>query len=136
MFQPKLFLSLAENLKNGPRDNLFESKIRTSVGRSYYSVFLATRSKIENVLKKELENRRDIHKTIITGLKKSKNERIAQYGTHLDSLQKYRHQADYRIRTNMVHNIAEVAYKLADTLFEELTTIPDEDLKSLFRDIQ
>lgn len=135
MFEPKLFLNLAEELKDSRKDDLFESRVRASVGRSYYSIFLATRYKIERLVNKELENRKDIHRILIEELKKSKNNTLAEFGSHLESLRNYRHQADYRIRVNMNHNIAVFSHKLSDNLFDDLKKLPDEDLKSLFQPI-
>jgi uncharacterized protein (UPF0332 family) len=135
MFNPKFFLNLAEELKDSPRDNLFESRIRASIGRSYYSIFLATRSRIEKLIKTELENKSNIHKIIIDGLKQSSNNSLAEFGSKLDSLRQYRHQADYRVRTNLGESIATSSYKLADRLFDDLTTLPDKELKSLFQNV-
>lgn len=135
MFEPKLFLNLAENLKDSPNDDLFESRIRTSVGRSYYAVFLATRNKVEKLVEKELEKRRDIHQVLINRLKGSVNSQMAAYGTNLDSLRQYRLQADYRIQTNISTSIAETAFMLANELFTNLKSLPSNDLKSLFQTI-
>jgi len=135
MFQPKLFLNLAEELMESRKDNLFESRIRASIGRSYYSIFLATRYKIERLVDKQLENKRDIHRILIEGLKKSTNSALAEFGSNLESLMRYRHQADYRIRVNMDHNIAGFSHKLSGKLFDDLRKLPDEDLKSVFQAI-
>jgi uncharacterized protein (UPF0332 family) len=135
MFEPKFFLKLAENLKDSPNDDLFESRIRTSVGRSYYAIFLATRSKVEKLVEKELENRRDIHQVLINRLKQSPNLQMAEYGTHVDTLRQYRLQADYRIRTNISGTIAETAYTLANDLFADLKNLSEKELKLLFQAI-
>jgi uncharacterized protein (UPF0332 family) len=135
MFQPKHFLDLAENLKDSPKDNLFESRIRTSIGRSYYSIFLATRHKLEGLINKELEKKRNIHEVIIDNLKKNVDNQIAQFGTNLDTLRNYRLQADYRIRTNLHQNIAVSAYALANDLFNDLKNLPDTILKTIFQSI-
>jgi uncharacterized protein (UPF0332 family) len=135
MFQPKHFLDLAENLKESPKDNLFESRIRTSIGRSYYSIFLATRYKLEGLINRELEKKRNIHVVIIDNLKKSVDNQIAQFGTNLDTLRNYRLQADYRIKTNLHQNIANGAYALANDLFNDLKNLPDTILKTIFQSI-
>jgi uncharacterized protein (UPF0332 family) len=135
MFEPKLFFNLAENLKNSPKDNLLEARIRTSVGRSYYAIFLATRNRVEKLVNKELENRRDVHQTIINKLKECQDIQMAEFGTNLDSLRQYRLQADYRIRTNISPNIAETAFTLANDLFDDLKSLPENYLKTLFHAI-
>jgi len=135
MFQPKHFLDLGENLKDSPKDNLFESRIRTSIGRSYYSIFLATRYKLEGLINKELEKKRNIHEVIIDNLKKSVDNQIAQFGTNLDTLRNYRLQADYRIRINLHQNVAVSAYALANDLFNDLKNLPDTILKTIFQNI-
>jgi hypothetical protein len=96
---------------------------------------LATRYKIEKLVDKELENKKDIHKVLIEGLKKSRNSNLAEFGSHLESLRNYRHQADYRIRVTMNQNIAGVSHKLSNGLFDDLKKLPDNDLKSIFQNI-
>ena len=66
MFDPLGFLKVAENLSNGNN----EAQFRTSVSRSYYSVFLATREKVESRNGKfQLERYGDIHQVLIDRLK-------------------------------------------------------------------
>lgn len=129
MFEPKLFLNLAESLKDYPKD---ESKVRTSVSRSYYSIFLGIRVRIENLTGKDLENRRNIHETIINGLKTSKDKQTASFGTNLDMLRNYRNQADYHLRVSLNPLKAELAYKIAEDLFNELKKLDATSLKSQF----
>lgn len=135
MFNPKFFLNLAEELKDSPRDNLFESRIRASIGRSYYSIFLATRSRIEKLIGTELENKSNIHKTLVDGLKQSSNNSLAEFGSKLDSLRQYRLQADYRLKINLGESIATNSFKLADKLFDNLTTLPEKELKLSFHNV-
>ncbi len=135
MFDPKLFLDLAENLKDANKDNLFESKVRTSVGRSYYSVFLTTRAKIEKLAGKDLERKNNPHEIIINRLKGSSNIQLAEFGTDLDSLRTYRRTADYVTKINLKQTAAENAFKLAKELLENLKDLPQDVLKSEFRSI-
>jgi len=135
MFDPKLFLDLAETLKNPTKDNLFECKVRTSVGRSYYSVFLATRAKIERITGKDLDKRKNAHEMIISRLKSSSDTQIAQFGVDLDSLRMYRRSADYVTRINLQQRVAEDAFNLAKELFENLRNLPQSTLQSEFKSI-
>ena len=134
MFDPRLFLDIAEDLKDSASGNLLEGKIRTSIGRSYYSIFLATRTRIEGVIKKDLENQKNVHEYIINNLKTSKDRLTAEYGTELDSLRHYRRQADYNIRVNLNNpGVATTAHKIADNLFSNLNKLPDHALMSQFK---
>jgi uncharacterized protein (UPF0332 family) len=135
MFDPKSFLDLAENLRDPTKDNLFESKVRTSVGRSYYSVFLATRNKIEKITGKDLEKKKNPHEIIITRLKGSSNTQLAEFGTDLDSLRTYRRSADYVTKINLQQSAAENAFKLARELFGNLKNLPQNILQSEFKNI-
>jgi uncharacterized protein (UPF0332 family) len=135
MFDPKSFLDVAESLKDPNKDKLFESKVRTSVGRSYYSVFLTTRAKIEKVTGKDLENRNNPHKFIIDGLKGSSNTQLAEFGFHLDTLRAYRRSADYVTKTSLQQGVAESAFKLAKELHEDLKKLPQDVLQSEFKSI-
>jgi uncharacterized protein (UPF0332 family) len=130
VFEPKLFLNLAEELKDSPKDNLLESRVRASIGRSYYSIFLATRAKIEGLINKDLEKATDVYQRLIAALKSSSDNNVAEFGSHLDSLRKYRNQADYKTRTNLTNpSLANDAFNLAENLFENLKTLPDSALK-------
>lgn len=133
MFPPKHFLSLAEELKDTSKDSLFESRIRASIGRSYYGIFLETRSKVERLANKMWESRKNIHELLISELKGSGDKQIAEFGTNLDSLRQYRHQADYRIRVNISKNVAEISYTLANKLFVDLANLPETEFKKIFQ---
>lgn len=135
MFDPKSFLDLAENLRDPIKDNLFESKVRTSVGRSYYSVFLATRAKIEKITGKDLERKKNPHEIIINRLKGSSNIQLAEFGSDLDSLRTYRRSADYVTKINLKQSAAENAFELARELFENLRNLPQDILQSEFKSI-
>ena len=135
MFDPKSFLDLAENLKDPKKDNLFESKVRTSVGRSYYSVFLTTRAKIERITGKDLEKKNSSHEIIINRLKVSSNTELAEFGSDLDSLRTYRRTADYVTKISLQQGVAESAFKLAKELLENLKNLPQDVLQSEFKSI-
>ncbi|MHB8601940.1 MAG: hypothetical protein ACYC6W_09290 [Nitrosotalea sp.] len=92
-----------------------EAQFRTSIGRSYYSVFLLTRDKIENKYGEFPEREKgEIHKKVIDRLKELKLIKIA---SKLDGLRQQRRKADYRLDITVQQPDAENAWKLANNIY-------------------
>jgi hypothetical protein len=106
-FNPADFLRIAENLSNG-RD---ESYFRTSVSRSYYSVFLNARETLERKTGRiHVERPGDIHEEIILKLKALRLWHIAD---KLDQLRALRRRSDYFLNVIVDQRMARKALDLA-----------------------
>lgn len=102
---------MGKNLSNGNT----ESQFRTSIGRSYYSVFLLARDKIEDKHGKFPEREKgEIHKKVIDKLKELQLIKIAN---KLDGLRQQRRKADYRLDVTVEQLEAENAWKLANNIY-------------------
>ncbi len=88
-FDPKQFLHLAETISVGT--NPSEAEFRTSVGRAYYAVFLIARDRLFALGKLDSIERPDLHLKVVAGVRNIKR----QLGDQLDTLRRYRGQADY-----------------------------------------
>lgn len=91
---PKDFLSTARNLK----DSTSESDIRTSIGRSYYSVFLYLREQLKSLgIEKQVYPEREAHEFISYSLEFCNIKEGSKIGNKLRSLRQYRKDADYNL---------------------------------------
>ena len=69
-FEPASFLKVAKDLADQQPD---EARLRTAVGRAYYSVFLLARSKTA------IPNKRDVHSRTHAALKKMPGWNITRF---------------------------------------------------------
>lgn len=107
-------MNVAENLSNRST----EDYLRTSISRSYYSVFLESKRKIESRFGQfRLERPGDIHNEIIDKLKEL---RLGHLADKLVQLRKWRTKADYFISDNVDQNLAKKALTLARKLHSEI----------------
>ena len=86
VFDPIQFLQLAQNLANPATD---EAKLRTAVGRAYYTAFLVARDKAR------ITRRRAVHMKTSIALKKMHGYRTL--GDKLQKLSRLRGVADYQL---------------------------------------
>ena len=84
-FDPARFLAVANDLACQPPD---EGRLRTAVGRAYYSVFLLAREKTG------VPNKRNVHSRTHAALKRTSGCRTA--GDMLARLNRLREVADYQ----------------------------------------
>ncbi|MDE1832246.1 MAG: HEPN domain-containing protein [Thaumarchaeota archaeon] len=111
-FDPLEFLTTAKNLSNGNT----ESQFRTSISRSYYSVFLLIRDKIETKYGKfQLKRHGEIHQKVNDKLLELRLFKIA---SKLDGLRKNRRDADYFLSLTIGQNDAENSWKLANNIYQ------------------
>jgi hypothetical protein len=89
LFDPLEFLHIARVISS---QNSTECGLRTAIGRTYYSLFLIARERVDGTLINRRIRRRDpIHKTVVNRVK----EKDTAIGNKLDSLRKLRVEADY-----------------------------------------
>jgi uncharacterized protein (UPF0332 family) len=99
MFDWKDYLKLSKHLKDNPIDNLEEASYRSSISRSYYSVYCIARNQLVN--KKSLTiPKKDSHKFVIEEYEKSNNNKEKQIGANLKRLKTERIKADYHDNYN------------------------------------
>jgi hypothetical protein len=107
LFDPIDFLTLADKLSNGAGESYF----RTSISRSYYSVFISTRDKIELQFgKPKLNKPGEIHQAVIDKLKELN---LGYLADKLDQLRRWRTKSDYFPNEPIDQNLAKKALKLA-----------------------
>jgi hypothetical protein len=85
-FEPSRFLVLAKELGCQPTD---EARLRSAVGRAYYSIFLIAREKTG------VPHKRNVHARTHAALKKMPGCRMA--GDMLSKLSRLREVADYEL---------------------------------------
>lgn len=111
-FNPCDFLTMATNLCNGNT----ESQFRTSVSRSYYSVFLLARDKIEAKYGKfQVQRHGDVHQRVIDKLI---DLRLFKIASKLDGLRANRRNADYFLNQTIEQRHAENSLKLANNIYQ------------------
>lgn len=115
-FDPHDFLTTATNLCRGNT----ESQFRTSVGRSYYSVFLLARDKIESQYGRlQVQRHGDVHQRVIDKLMELGLFTIA---SKLDGLRAHRRNADYFLNRKIEQQDAEKSLKLANNIYQLIQT--------------
>lgn len=90
MFDPLDFLKLAEELSASPGD---EAKLRTSIGRAYYSAFLKAREWLKPKSLKSY-NGPEAHKEVQDDLERYKERMLKD---KLSKLRRRRNEADYNL---------------------------------------
>lgn len=112
MFEWKEFLNLAEEIfKDAFSD---KAKLRTVIGRAYYSVFCIARDK------KGLEGFVDgsVHKRVINAYKESAIEGDPKIGNALNALSRKRKDADYEKHAEINPTVANDSIKRAKTILK------------------
>jgi uncharacterized protein (UPF0332 family) len=108
------FMRIAEKLSNSSEESYF----RTSVSRSYYSVFLEAREKLEaRGVKFILKWPGEIHQQVILKLKQLKLGHIAD---KLDHLRNLRSKSDYFIKEIVDQAAARKALMLARYIYTKI----------------
>ncbi len=89
-FDAREFLEFAKEVASSPRAS--EARLRTSVGRAYYAVFLVARDRMMVIGGLgPMDTRQDIHRAVVGWVKEKKSS----LGNQLDALKRLRLQADY-----------------------------------------
>jgi len=116
MFDPLDFLKLASELQGAGQD---ESKLRTSIGRAYFSVFLFSREWLK-AKGWPFNNSGGDHGSAEQGLKKNVDRAT---GDMLGSLRRTnRGDADYDLSKPITQGDATTAIALANTIISNINT--------------
>ena len=115
MFNPSDFLTLAEELAQSGED---ESKIRTSIGRTYYATFLTVREQLKSGGWEGLKTGK-AHREVREILQKYGREgRIL--ADKLLNLSRIRNNADYELGQKSEQKIALQKIELAQKIIEKV----------------
>lgn len=116
MMNPLKFLTLAKELLDSNSES--EAKLRTSIGRSYYAVFLFAAQKYAQLHKRE-EYIEDIirrHSQFLQMLKDDDNSDLRAMSRWLGTLKYDREKADYYMKAKITLNSAQSSYNKAERL--------------------
>lgn len=116
-FNPEIFLEIAKRIKIAEELEEF-GRLRTSIGRAYYSAFLSTRSRLE--MKGQSFGTDSQHKDVRDFLKTIKRDGIANL---LKQLFDFRVDADYKLKANINLGLCNKCIMIAEEIIEELETI-------------
>ena len=107
---------LAHDLNSCPDGAaLYEAKKRAGISRVYYSVFIRVRQVFGHP--------KQMHRDLITQLKRHSDEGVVLLGNNLGTLHGYRKNADYDDKVDDLSDLADTAFVLADSMeisFEKL----------------
>jgi len=117
LFDPEIFLEIAKALRKIKSIDL-EGRLRTAIGRSYYSAFLIALEKLRGKGIKFTDDSR-VHADVRDGLYKIKKSNIA---SKIESLFKMRVDADYKVRAK----IDDGKYNSSIRLSENIINLIDE----------
>ena len=115
-FDPELFLELANQLLLD-KDYNPETRVRTVIGRAYYSAFLIAQSKLESLGASFIDEHR-IHVDVITKLA----EKDSGLGSKLNTLFDYRVDADYKMNAK-VTNLGPDSCKFAQHIINRVKAL-------------
>ena len=119
---PKDFFKTAKKLK----DSDLESDLRTSMGRSYYAVFLYFRDYLANLGLKNRDNK-SVHFFVQACLSNSQIKKAQQLSTILGNLHGKRKKADYNLNESISLNEANDTYEDAlESIVDFSITCEDE----------
>lgn len=106
-FDPILFLELAEKLL---RDSSYDerSRVRTVIGRSYYSAFLLTKKRLEEKGARISDDKK-VHQEVISKAAQLNN----MIGNHLFTLRDFRNRADYDLDSAVSKDTAQKCLTLS-----------------------
>lgn len=122
---PKDFLLTASNLK----DSQNESDVRTSIGRSYYSVFLYLREQLKSLgFEKQCQPNQEAHEFICYSLENCGVKEGSKIGNKIRTLRQERRFADYDLSKLINKNKSCDIYSISCSLIQEFEKL-SSDLK-------
>jgi hypothetical protein len=133
--EPKAFLDLAANLKDGKN----EASWRTSVSRSYYALFNLAAQFIRPYFPNVLPRAAEAHKKIYLYLFHCGIEDVELIASDLDDLRTERNDADYQLNlVKFVGKHADATYKKASRAIQnfEQVTASEETRKAIINGIE
>ena len=116
-YDPSQFLELADTLVG---DDQYEEagRSRTSVGRAYYAAFLMAKKKLEE-LGSAFGDVHRIHEQVIVSV----NEKNSAIGNKLETLRRYRVDADYTMEAQVNLAISKKCVSIARNVLHSLNQL-------------
>jgi hypothetical protein len=122
------FLITAENLK----DSTNESDIRTSIGRSYYSVFLYLREQLKSLgVEKKVKPKNEAHEFVSYSLQFCDIPEGMKIGSKLNNLRQYRRDADYELSKVVPNTKSNDVFSLSKLLIQEFRDLNTESKQKI-----
>jgi uncharacterized protein (UPF0332 family) len=128
---PAAFLDIAQQFQASNS----EAERRTSIGRSYYTLF--------NILRQSLFSRGvrfsssgADHRQLVDYLTQCRNQEAARIGGILKDLRVQRNQADYDMNITIDTNQSQLAYRRAQDAVDRFNALSQTDLQTIITHIQ
>ena len=118
-FKPRKFLKLAISLID---DTKYDEhcRVRTSVGRAYYSVFMYTKNRLELVGGHHFPDNHEVHGEVIEALM-TRGHRLI--GSQLNTLRETRCDADYHMDVPFHKSKGKYYLQLSEKIIDEITSL-------------
>jgi hypothetical protein len=125
------FLAIAERLRNSGD----EAERRTSVGRSYYTLFnvLIGALGAKGVIFRETA---DDHQRLVSYLSKGRSKTAAAVGATLRDLRLERNRADYDLRVHFAPKNSDFVYQKTVAALRQFDSIPEAEMDLFVQTIQ
>jgi len=117
MFDPVDFHGLASQLCSSGAD---EASLRTSIGRSYFSVFLSAREKLDTLGHYHPEGSGEDHPGVRNALATIGRRDLSN---KLLGLSRRRGEADYDLNLSVSHSKAQKALQIANNLLPQISSL-------------
>ena len=128
---PAAFLDIAQEWQASDS----EAERRTSIGRSYYTLF--------NILRQSLSARgvhfssgSDVHRQLVDYLTRCRHREAARIGGMLRDLRIQRNQADYDMNITINTSQSQLAYRRAQNAVDRFKALSQTDLQTIITRIQ
>lgn len=128
---PAAFLDIAQQWQVSDS----EAERRTSIGRSYYTLF--------NILRQSLSSRgvhfrsgSDVHRQLVDYLTRCRHREAARIGGILKDLRVQRNQADYDMNITINTSQSQLAYRRAQDAIDRFNALSQTDLQTIITHIQ
>ena len=121
---PKDFFKTAEKLK----DSSLESDLRTSVGRSYYAIFLHFRDYLASLGLKKKDDK-GVHFFVQACLSNSQIKKVQHLSAILGDLKDKRTKADYHLKENILKDEANDVYEDALEAVDNFYITTEDEIK-------
>ena len=127
---PAAFLDIAQQWQASDS----EAERRTSIGRSYYTLF--------NILRQSLSSRgvpfsrREVHQQLVRYLTQCRHREATRIGETLNNLRVQRNDADYDMNITIDTRDSQVAYRRAQDAVDRFNALSQTDLQTIITHIQ
>jgi uncharacterized protein (UPF0332 family) len=136
-FDPALFVPVAKALPSVSTLDK-EARTRSSIGRAYYSLFLATRAAVATAVGKDIDSEidhGDLTNKLFAAFSQTNNEDLFATAQTLADLYAARKQADYHLapEPKWAGKLVKPGYAkgLADRAFDAINRLPKVDFSAM-----